>query len=84
MSQQASDKPYETKNRSKVVFFISEGADWTGKERKRGDHKMTFYYNREDVQELDDLWESGEPILRDVRKVFAAESIFNSAVHDEI
>ena len=74
---------FSTNNRYIVIMMLTQGLRIEKKCRAdRG--KMSFFFDKESARPHFEAWQSGEPIpVRDIRDIFQAEVIFNSAIHDE-
>jgi hypothetical protein len=70
-------------DRDLVVVMIQNGILYENFKRD-GTRKTVFYFRQtNDFQDLLFRWKSGVAIpVSDIRDVFSAERIFNSAVHD--
>jgi len=84
MRQQVSDDNYyKSKDRELVIFLITAKLPIRKLIHKAG--RTTFCFSATEAKHYVKLWNSGEPIpISDIRDVYRAESIFNSAIHDEL
>lgn len=73
----------EITDRDLMVFLIWKKLMWKSKHKR--ERRTVFVYEKtEGLQRALDAFASPEPIpVVDIREIFAAERIFNSAVHDK-
>jgi hypothetical protein len=70
-------------DRDLVVTLLWSKFTYKRKEKKSG-YKTLFWFLRSEVEGMLKRWQSPEPIpVPDIRDVFQAERVFNSAVHDD-
>jgi hypothetical protein len=76
---------WETQDRPLVLWFMVNDVMIQRHERnKRSVGKTVFYFDREEIKPYLKMWQSGESLDTDFRKVMQVETTFNSVVHDEI
>lgn len=73
---------YEATDKEMIIFFFACGVNYSKKLKKYG-HKTIFWFEKAKIADPLRIWQSPEPIMMDVRKLFAAERIFYSAIHDD-
>jgi len=70
-------------DRDLVVTLLWSKFTYKRKEKKSG-YKTLFWFLRTEVEGVLKMWQSPESIpVPDIRDVFQAERVFNSAVHDD-
>lgn len=77
---------FRTRDRALVVAFIAFNHSYVKKEKEDGENpKTVFYFKKtEELTEMVRKWQTGIPIpIDDIRRLFAAELTFNSAVHED-
>jgi hypothetical protein len=75
---------YESKDQHVVIFLLTMGLH-ISKTTRQGRGRVTFHFDKKDAMKYIKLWTSGKPVpVSDIRDVFRAYDVFNSAIHDEI
>ncbi len=78
------DQLFKTTDRCIAILLLTMKLEIVKKEKERN-YKTTFYFDREAAKPWLKRWQCGEKIpIEDIRDLYAAETTFNSAVHDEI
>lgn len=77
-------EPIKITDRDLMVYLIYMKLMWNEMIKKES-YRAVFVFTRTDeITKAIDAWRSPTPIpVPDIREVFAAERIFNSAVHDK-
>lgn len=73
---------YVTTDEELIKFLITKKARIL-KTEKNGRNRTVFTFCKPEVQPHLDEWQSGAPIVVEIRDVFQAAKIFNMRVHDE-
>jgi hypothetical protein len=79
-----TNEPIKVTDRDLMIYLIYMKLMWAEMTKKEG-YRTIFIFTRSDViEKAIEKWRSPEPIaVADIREVFMAERIFNSAVHDK-
>jgi hypothetical protein len=76
---------YESKDQHVVIFLLSMGLHISKTTRQGRSGRVTFHFDKKEAMPYIKLWTTGKPVpVSDIRDVFRAYDIFNSAIHDEI
>lgn len=76
---------YASKDQQIVIYLLTMGMSISKTERQGRYGKVTFFFDKKDATRYVRLWTSGKPVpVSNIRDVFRATAVFNSAIHDEI
>lgn len=80
------DNLYSSKDQRVVIYLLSMGLYISKTIKQQGRNgRVTFFFDKKNAMPYIKLWISGKPVpVSDIRVVFRAYDVFNSAIHDEI
>lgn len=73
---------YSTTDQELIVFLIAMKSRIL-RTKKNDRNRTIFFFDKDSIQLHLDKWLSGEPIMIEVRVLFAAQKIFNMYVHGD-